>query len=771
MNLDDRIWMWHPESDSEPFIGLRSDLEGDGNLVEIGPVIDSDLSSYQYALATAFDTETHLMDMCKLIPPMICCALATGDVSDLRSTAPADKAELEQNLAHLLTVDERPGERLVCANAAFDLGVLTGYYPEVLPHIFHLLEQGCVEDIFVREKLLHLASHGDLEYMSIYDQSGQQVSNIKLEYNLGALSQRYLGKNRQNQKEANDAWRKFYKELEGIPVSDWPKEAVDYVLEDATDTWHIREIQEKERIKVWQAIGIDPFKTQGFRVMASFCLHLMSAWGMCVDFEAKAKIEAMLAEALKPENMRLMVAAGILRPGSPPRPHARGAKNPDGTPKMTAGTEESINTKVLKDYIVKFSEERKLEVKRTDPSEKHPEGQVSTASEFFEDHQNDDPVFKEYYDRQVLQKLVTTELPRMRKADGTSAAVVHPNYDVIKSTGRTSSFASKIYPSFNCQNVDPRVRQCFVPRPGYLFFSIDYNQMELGTAAQKCYSLFGHSVLRDKINAGIDVHTYLGAQLAFNLHEDFNKSVCESSTAVNADLIYEAFAKCKKHESEEVRKFFAHYRKFAKPTGLGYPGGLGPKTFIDYAKATYGIEIDFPMAEKLRDTWRATFPEFVAYLKWISTSCQDLVDPDKYAYLSPMGMYRAGCAYCAAANGAALQTPSAEGAISSVISIVRACFDTELASILCDDSKGPVVRPIAFVHDEIIGEIREDGDRKLRHERLNYMAKLMVDGMAKITPDVIPRANPVLMERWNKDAEPVFGTDGYLDVWKPKERK
>lgn len=750
---------------------------------EINPVSNNPLQPYQYIPAVACDTETQLMETGKLIPPLVCMAVSAYDaetqiVTDV--TPVMNKDQLDGNINYLLQAKEQ-GFHVVFANASFDLAVLCFYRPEIIPAIFQMLEEGLIEDVLIRERLLHLSTHGQLDFMDTEDEDGESTGGMKLKYSLNELGKRYLGKDRGGDKEENDAWRKNYAVLESYALDSWPAEAIRYVSEDAEDTLAIREIQEQERVTVWKNIAHDPFKTQGFQVACSFALHLVSAWGMVIDPVEFNKIVAMLKDKLKPDNMKLMLAAGVLRPAEPPRPYAK-AKNADGTPKMTKGKEESIDTKVFRDYIVKFCEANKIEVIRTAPTDKYPEGQVSYATKFLKAHAHKDPLLTEYYERQKLSKLVSTEIPRMSMnkfiglpegSDPVPAPLVHPCFNVLVSTGRTSSFASKLYASTNGQNLDPRVRPCFTTRPGYLMFSIDYNQMELGTAAQTCFDLFGHSVLKDKINAGIDVHTYLGAQLAYHLHPDFKKS-CDEVGATDADQIFEAFMKCKKHSDPAVQKFFAHYRKFAKPTGLGYPGGLGAETFIEYAKATYDVDVDLATAKLLKEIWLSTFPEFRDYFKWITTSCADVVQADKFCYVSPLGMYRAGANFCATANGKALQTPSAEGAKMSVFNIVRACIDPTLGSILLDDKDGPQVRLTVFVHDENIGEIRAgDGSyeaRKHRHELLMEMARIMVESMRVVTPDVTPRANPVLMTRWDKRAEPVFDKDGFLDVWMPPKK-
>lgn len=720
----------------------------------------ADIKDYVYQPAIGFDTETHPFEMGKLIPPMVCVALAMRDDQEYCTGVFGVKdSDLDTYLDQIVAQD---GVKKVGHNIAFDLAVVAVRRPDLMSRVFEGLVAGIYECTIIREKLLHLSTHGDLEFFNLPD--GQC---IKLEYSLAALTRRYLGKDRKGEKNETDSWRRNYNVLETLPVSQWPEDAVRYVSDDAEDTLRIREIQESERYKVWKEIGHDPFETQDFQVACDFALQLIHAWGFMVDKEAKAVIERELAEELKPEKMQKLIMAGILIPGKPSEPYKNGAKNFDGTPKMKAAVPERISRSTLIAYIEAWARENKIELKRTaataaQQAKGETVGQISTAIEFFEENRAGNVIFEEYYHRAKLQKLVTTELPRMNiPGTNTTADIVHPCFDVLKKTGRTSSFASDLYPSFNCQNVHPKVRGCFIPRPGNIMVSIDYSGMELGTLAQKVYNLFGSSVHRDMINANIDNHTYLGSQLAYALDVSF-RAACDGSGVTSPQEIYAAFAKCNdKTQTEPVRKFFAHYRKFAKPTGLGYPGGLGPKTFIQYAKGTYGIEVDLAMATQLRDIWHSTYPEMKAYFRWVTDCCVDPFNEDKYAYTTPMGMYRAGADFCSCANGAALQAFSAEGAKLAVFSVVRACYDPALCSILYGKMK-----PLAFIHDELLFE----APLEEAHELSMAASEIMVDAFKVVTPDVAVKAQPVLMERWNKLAEPVFGADGRLKPWKPAKK-
>lgn len=720
-----------------------------------------------------FDYETHLIGPGALAPKPVCLSVYVNendlarypeDLSDdaescmLATRADEDMPELED----VILAGE---DLLVGANVAFDLAVM-GYERGDWTQIFGLVANQKVSDIQVREKLLNLAQHGNLSYYT-----GPDGSTKQFDYSLGGLAYSYLGVNMSAEKSGDDAWRTNYDALEDLTVDEWPDEAVLYAINDSIYPTLIWRHQEDRREELIEALGVDPLKTEHFRVLVRLSLYLMSCEGVRVDPVEHSKIVAELHEALRPEKLDLLVEAGILRPGKPPTPYANGAKaHVDGCsgkarkacdcpPKMKGGTKDSVDKKAFEAFVMDLRKELGPEKVDLRFSEK---GNLRLDKEFLTDHAHLSPVLTQYRDRQTVMKLVSTDMPRMEwpKGSGKPAEILHANFDFLKETGRTSSYASKLYPSWNCQNPHPRVRACIIPREGYVFYSVDYSGMELGTLAQKCYSLFGFSVLRDVINKGWDAHAYLGAYLAYYLDDDFREAVLEETDDVDGDQLYKAFKACADSDSPEVRKFYKHYRTFAKPTGLGYPGGLGPKTFVQYAHATYGIECDETLAGELREVWHKAFPEMSRYLDWINSDCEDPRHPDAYAYLTPMGMYRANASYCAAANGAALQSPSAEGALLAVCSVSEATY-ADVGSVLYPDAVGPRHRPLLFIHDELIGEARVDVAHEVAHE----VSRLMVESMSMITPDVQPKAEPVLMTVWDKRAEPVY-ENGRLVPWK-----
>ena len=438
-----------------------------------------------------------------------------------------------------------------------------------------------------------------------------------------------------------------------------------------------------------------------------------------------------------------------------------------------------------------------------------------------------DPVLAIYDERHKIQKIVSSYLPCLYWADGYDTACplimegasdkfsgkypaerVHACFAPLKETGRTSSYASKkgrgnnatvTYPSWNIQQVDPRIRQCVIPEEGNVLVSVDYSALELCTAAQISHDLLGYEgVLMNLINEGIDTHTYLGAQIAVALDPEFTsawglceddpmksytllKEVAKNKEACDSPVFHSIFEDCYLGKDWSGHKvtwddclmslYYKHFRTFGKPTGLGFWGGLGEATFIALSKASYGISVDMPTATILRNIWRKYIPEGQEYLSYVN---KHMVDPHAepelveeangsmwkrnfYCYDTPLGMHRAKCSYTAAANGCALQSPAAEGALGGIIEIMKSCTVGELAGY---------VFPSAFIHDEILFEaINDEG----LTDRVEQIQRIMERNMEKITPNVKSRTEAAVMNRWSKMAEEVRDENNKLVPWESKE--
>jgi hypothetical protein len=298
---------------------------------------------------------------------------------------------------------------------------------------------------------------------------------------------------------------------------------------------------------------------------------------------------------------------------------------------------------------------------------------------------------------------------------------------------------------------------------------VDYSMMELVTVAQVVYREFGYSSHRDLINRGVKLHDYLGAQIAQEFSPEFR---AWTGGRVSRDAAYEAFLACSKDAN--MKALHKEYRTLAKPTGLGYPGGLGPKTFCAYAKGNYGIKgVTLEKATALRDLWLDVHPDMRQFFDLVKSRrdpANNRVFRDKrtgqekireaYWYTTPSGMIRRGCSFTEAANGCALQSPGAELALMGTVLVCRAAWDPAYGSIL----HGRCF-PVAFIHDEVLSEVRDDGTA---HEVAQEVQRLMVEGGKCVVPDVELKAEAALMRRWDKAAEPVFGNNGRLIPWEKK---
>lgn len=755
----------------------------------------------------AFDSETYRMQLGYVCPRMVCLSRAFR-ASDGRTYCEVKGTGEPNELLAMVDAILNGQCRGVAHSAAFDLAVLATNYPQYFPVIWELLWNGYFHCTRVREKLINLYTTGDLEYMV-----GPTGEKQKIEYKLAWLGKKWLGKDRSAEKTSNDSWRTNFSVLDNVPVTRWPQEATQYVAEDSLDCLGIYECQEQKRQEIIQMTGRDPFQTEWFQVCVDFCLYLMSSWGICVDAEKVLEFEREVDKELSGDKIALLLQYEILRPAQPPRPYKKGTKRhvPDCRKKwvetvdgvsrtvecncpqaMTEAVAESIDRGKLAAFVQQLvaTYPSTFTLKRTPASDKFPEGNISVDAEWLEEHAGLNPVLDQMAHRNGLLKIRDTEIPRMMMKDekgnsikGYPAPFVHPRFDVLKETGRTSSFGDDSYPSINAQNVDERVRRCYKAPPGYLLFSVDIKQMELCTLAQTCLWLFGQSEIAEKINGGVDLHAYLGAQIAVASNAMFQQHVAGLNVYTRDD-VYKMFLMYQESKHKEHKDFFKHFRKLAKPTGLGYPGGLGAETFIQYAKATYEVEIDLATSELLRDVWKATYPEMEQYFRYINDELGDRINEEKdirdkktgemktvklYAYDSPFGMYRAGAVYCAAANGLGLQTPSAEGAkLGCVWNVTRACYDRATPTILSDDDRGVACRPIAFIHDEVLGIVREDNQAS---DRVKYIQQLVASGMKVVCPDINIGTDAVLMRNWDSEAQPKYDHNGNLVVWEPEKKQ
>jgi len=135
------------------------------------------------SVIAGWDTETHRIAPRAVYPKVVC--VQTSIDQDAQVVCQHEKGEFEQVLKMLVAPDE--DFIRVAHSSAFDLGVLCSNRPEYIERIFALIEDGKFTCTKIREKLLNLTSHGQLEYLTVGD------TTVKIRYSLADLVMNYFG--------------------------------------------------------------------------------------------------------------------------------------------------------------------------------------------------------------------------------------------------------------------------------------------------------------------------------------------------------------------------------------------------------------------------------------------------------------------------------------------------------------------------------------------------------------------------------------------------
>lgn len=487
----------------------------------------------------------------------------------------------------------------------------------------------------------------------------------------------------------NNPWRMRYAELDGVPVEQWPKEAYQYALDDPKAT---------RLLYLSQASDAEGMPYPGFEEEAArqagfdFALHLMGCWGVRTSQErVKALLErtdTRLGE-LEPQ----LREAGILS--------VKGAKS----------------TKAIRDRVEAAFNAAGIQPPKTE------KGAIKTDKDTIEKCSNN-PELQMVVEHAYLTKLRSTYV--LKLIEGINGNI-HTSFHVLGAdTGRTSSSQ----PNLQNQSKKGGVRECFVAREGCVFIGADYDAQELRTLAQACLDICGHSRLAKRFQEDPD----------YDPHTDFACNVMGWNYA-------EALIRLAEGDVEVEDR-----RQQAKAGNFGFPGGLGAKSFVSYARG-YGVNINLDQSEQLKKQWFDHLPEMADYfkhVKWIEES-------GKLVQLRS-GRIRGGVGFCDSANSF-FQGLASEASKTAVYLVSKACYtDT------CSPLYG--CRPVMLVHDEIIVEAPES----YAHEAAMELQRLMVLAMEMWCPDVPARATPVASRCWSKKAKPIY-KKGRLVPWDVPEEK
>lgn len=615
--------------------------------------------------AAAFDCETFLITEGNLAPDLVCISFAQPDHSSMLYHA-IDGSPCFRSMADIALSYGTP---VIGANTAYDMAVMLAHDPLLDTRIWTLYDRGLVRDVIMRQKMIDIARgcYGGFRK----DDAGKVY---KIGYSLAELAKRHLGIELDK---GADTWRLRYSELYEVPLYEWPADARKYAEDDAVATMAVYQAQEADA-----ALLLD----EPARCRTAWMLHLMSCYGIKTDPKVVAKFVETTNKSVE-EVKALLVQHGLVR--------ANGKRD----------------TKVAKARMVQVCQAKGLEMAKTDGGD--------IALDDATCKKTGDSILSAYANYSSLAKVVSTDIPILLKGVNTP---IQTRFEPLLETGRTASSAP------NIQNIKRLVgmRECFRPRPGYVFVDADYAMLELCTWAQTCLWALGYSRLAEVLNAGDDPHLAFAAQIQSITYQDAEAR--------------------RKAGDEEVEQ----NRLVAKVGNFGFPGGLGKDSFVEYAASSYKVTISVEKAVELKRFWLAQWPEARHYFDWIAKKeGEQGISMQRFV----CGSWRSGMRYTVACNDP-FQSLGATAATWAGYDLARACY-FEREHILFGS------RPVNFIHDQYLVEVLDD---ECAHDRAMAVADIMVRAAKRAIPDVTPKVEPLLCRYWSKKAKAVF-KDGRLVPW------
>ena len=506
------------------------------------------------------DTETVLIESKAKSPRMVLASISDGETTIIIKPEQVDSF-FAAHTAHTF----------VCHNASFDFWVLE----EHSHRVWNLVESNRLHDTMYLDMLIRLAQ-------GLGETRAGSSDGLLFPQNLGKLCTAYA-------KELllpfavdkESPYRLRFGEL--LLVADWAtadQGFFEYAAGDPNATQRLYKILYAKAEELSRSFGIDEAKikeygplTHHLQVKASVALLKLTRNGIGFDALKVKELEAFIRSSIV-EDIK------FLENSHPNLFQKYKTKGPIEYKFSLKSQLPSISTKYLRQEFKNICLKHAVPVPLSGGK---TADLVSVSLSAWETLRHLDPLIDKYLNLTTVSKLLSffkifedSLLPR-----------IHPSYQVLMRTGRTSS--SK--PNIQQMPGDKRFRSLFIPRQGKKFAVIDYAFIELRTLAAICEERFGSSVLADTIRQGIDPHVYTASMIRGQSVEDF---------------------KALKETDPET---FKAARQSAKALNFGIPGGLGSKSLAEYAEATYNVSMSIDQAAAFRRKLiYSIYPEIGKYL-------------------------------------------------------------------------------------------------------------------------------------------------------------
>lgn len=710
----------------------------------------------------ALDTETALIDG-TAVPPLALASASSG----------AEHCLIHPDHVGAFVLAHR-ARRFVFQNVMFDFWVVAQHLEdrgeqEALRCWWAMVDEGRVHDTMILDMLVRLA----------------RTDAFPGYRDLAVLGREYAGL----EITKDDPYRKRYGEIVGRDWADVEPGFFEYAIKDPIVTWHVHQTQREQAAALAEAAGVKPdvvarfgVLTETVQVKGAIALAQVTRTGMHVDLNRAASIHhgyrAALAEIA--DRIRAMPECdGLFK------------TRKTGEPILTRHQVPSISQSALRGILTGAATAITRESGQAIMIPTTPKGAVSISTKDWTEFAHQHPFVREWIDLMDTGKLC-------QFFSGLQVPIVHPRYGVLVRSGRSCASAP------NIQQIPRKggLREVIVPSPGHLLLTADYSFIELRTLAAECESRYGRSVLADVIRAGVDPHSHTAALLLGMGREEFMAL------------------------AEGDPKRYKQLRQNAKALNFGIPGGLGPASLVQYARATYGVEMTLEEARDFRSRLiDDVYPELGQYLSedgmailarqlgvpvahcwkrfdWKGDRSPGIVggirnvvrgkthrmDGEPYSAQFLNGVWDGLNALNRNPELAQLLRNRAAGeelakrlfwsGVTTLTGRVRGrvsfsqARNTPFQGLAADGAKLALwnllragYRVSGFVHDEVLVELPDEGGSVAEAEARRVEA-IMCRSMEEVTGSVPVACEFALARRWSKEAKAII-RDGRLYPWEP----
>lgn len=599
--------------------------------------------------------------------------------------------------------------------AAFDCPVTAAHMPWLRPKLWRKLEAGQIVDTLVCERIIQInrGARGEL--------------------GLGAIAPKYGIPFTDKDDPAIKAIRLSFGQF--IGAREIPAEHAKYALDDATVLPTLFERQ-------WSS-GLISWNDQAMLSRQLFWQALCSARGFRTDLDHVRKLDAMVSERIA-DLEEIARACGFLRK---PGKDGKSARNMKAIHEALAAAYAPVQSEELKaarelaliadmggdasqieyarDRLERATAAFWAAVPRTEPSSRHPHGQVKSDRLTLEDVPGTDLPSERLRALSEWSQLLSVRNKDLVKFYQAAIEPCHTQFGIADTTRSTSRDP-------NIQNWGKLrgVRECIAARPGYALAVSDFKQLELLSLAQICVERLGLTEMASKLSAGIDLY---------------------------ADIVGVDILQCSYDELIARRaagdKAADEARDCGKPAVLGMNGGMqSAETFQLYARKGYGQKLSLEQCERIMASWRNRAVDQQAYLRAIKQTRNEL---GLYDLKHPRfeNLYRRGLRFTEAANNP-FQILGMRVADRAGWLVTKAQYCPTPDA----DMSGSHL--VMFVHDDLTSEVPLDKT----HEHAMLQERLMCQASREICPDVFTGVDTKVSTHLSKSAKAKHDETGRLAV-------